>query len=118
MLTICLLLISPFVFQLWLGDSVKIPFTLSVAMTIYVIAYSWHTIHVFLLNGIGKVRLQLYLIVISAIVNIPLAIFFGKKIGLAGITFSNAILLIIMGIIFSIQCKKILNNSASGIWIK
>ena len=117
-LTICLLLISPFVFQLWLGDSVKIPFTLSVAMTIYVIAYSWHTIHVFLLNGIGKVRLQLYLIVISAIVNIPLAIFFGKKIGLAGITFSNAILLIIMGIIFSIQCKKILNNSASGIWIK
>lgn len=117
-LTICLLLISPFVFQLWLGDSVKIPFTLSVAMTIYVIAYTWQTIHVFLLNGIGKVRLQLYLVVISAVVNIPLAIFLGKKIGLAGITFSNAILFIIMGIIFSIQCKKILNNSASGIWLK
>jgi O-antigen/teichoic acid export membrane protein len=117
-MTICVLIISPFVFQLWLGDSVKIPFTLSVAMTFYVIAYTWQTIHVFLLNGIGKIRLQLYLVVISAFINIPLAIFLGNKIGLAGVTFSNAILFTFMGIIFSIQCKKILNNKASGIWAK
>lgn len=116
--SICLLIISPFVFKLWLGNSVKIPYLLSIAMTFYVIAYAWQTIHVFLLNGIGKIRLQLYLVVISAIINIPLAIFLGHKIGLAGITFSNAILFIIMGIIFSTQCKKILNNEASGIWIK
>lgn len=118
LLTIVLLLVSPFVFKWWLGESVRIPFILSVAMTFYVIGYTWQTIHVFLLNGIGKVRLQLYLVVISALVNIPLAIFFGRIIGLAGITFSNAFLFIIMGIVFSVQCKKILNNEASGIWEK
>jgi O-antigen/teichoic acid export membrane protein len=117
-LTVCLLFLSPVIFKLWLGNSVKIPFTLSIAMTVYVIAYAWQTIHVFLLNGIGKIRLQLYLVVISAVVNIPLAIFFGNKIGLAGITLSNAFLFIIMGIVFSIQCKKILNKKATGIWLK
>jgi len=117
-ITIFLLILSPLIFKLWLGDSVKIPFSLSIAMTVYVIAYAWQTIHVFLLNGIGKIRLQLYLVVLSAVVNIPLAIILGNKIGLAGITLSNALLFIIMGIIFSAQCKKILNKSASGIWIK
>lgn len=117
-ITIFLLILSPLIFKWWLGDSVKIPFSLSIAMTVYVIAYAWQTIHVFLLNGIGKIRLQLYLVVLSAVVNIPLAIILGNKIGLAGITLSNALLFIIMGIIFSAQCKKILNKSASGIWIK
>lgn len=117
-LTICLLLISPFVFKLWVGNTVEVPLILSISMALYVIAYAWQTIHVFLLNGIGMVRLQLYLVVTSAVVNIPIAIFLGKKIGLAGVTLSNAILFVIMGIIFSIQCKKILNNTASGIWLK
>jgi O-antigen/teichoic acid export membrane protein len=116
--TVCLLMISPLVFNWWLGDRVKIPFTLSVAMAIYVIAYAWQTIHVFLLNGIGVIKLQLYVVLISAIINIPLAFFLGGKIGLAGITLSNAVLFIAMGIVFSIQCKKILNKTATNIWIQ
>jgi O-antigen/teichoic acid export membrane protein len=115
-ITICLLIISPNVFKLWLGESFKIPFTLSIAMAFYVIAFTWQTIHVFLLNGIGKVRLQLYLVVISAVINIPIAIFLGHKIGLAGITISNALLFTIMGIVFYVQCKKILNKKDFGIW--
>ncbi|KAF2332506.1 lipopolysaccharide biosynthesis protein [Flavobacterium daemonense] len=117
-LTVFLLIISPVVFRLWLGEKVEIPLRLSIAMTFYVLAYTWQTIHVFLLNGIGKIRLQLYLVVISAVMNIPIAVYLGKKIGLAGITFSNAILFLIMGVVFSIQCKKILNNTATGIWGK
>jgi O-antigen/teichoic acid export membrane protein len=117
-LTICILIVSPYIFQLWLGESIKIPFILSVAMTTYVIAYTWQTLHIYLLNGIGKVRLQLYLVVFCSIVNIPLSFFLGKKIGLSGIIFSNSIIFIFMGIIFSIQCNKILNNTAKGLWIK
>jgi O-antigen/teichoic acid export membrane protein len=118
LLTIFVLVLSPIIFKLWLGSNIKIPFSLSLSMAFYVIAYAWQTIHVFLLNGIGKIRLQLYLVICSAIINIPLAIFLGNRIGLAGITLSNAILFTFMGVIFSVQCKKILNNTATGIWQK
>lgn len=114
--TIALLICSPFLYRLWIGKNIEIPSNLSIVMALSVIASIWQTIHVFLLNGINKIRLQLYLVVISSIVNIPMAIFFGKKIGVAGVTLSNAILFIIMGIIFSIQTKKILNNTATGIF--
>jgi O-antigen/teichoic acid export membrane protein len=116
--TIVILFISPWIFKIWVGDSVSIPFALSIAMSSYVIVYIWQTIHVFLLNGIGKIRLQLYLVMFSGVINIPLAIFLGKRLGLVGITVTSTILFIFMGIIFSIQTKKILNKTAVNIWNK
>ena len=116
--TISILLSSPWIFKWWLGNSVDVPLTLSIAMSSYVIVYMWQTIHVFFLNGIGKIRLQLYLVIFSGLINIPLAILLGKKFGLVGITLTSTLLFIIMGIIFSIQTQKILNNTATNIWNK
>ena len=116
--TVLLLFSSPFLYKWWIGETVQVPFALSVAMSSYVIVYIWQTIHVFLLNGIGKIKLQLYLVVFSSLINIPLAIFLGKKIGLVGITLTSTGLFIIMGIIFSIQTHKILNRTAIKIWNK
>lgn len=118
LLTAILLVSSPWIFKLWLGDKVNVPFALSVAMSSYVIVYIWQTFHVFFLNGIGKVKLQLYLVVLSSLINIPLAIFLGKKFGLFGITMTSTLLFTVMGIIFSIQTSKILNNTATKIWNK
>jgi O-antigen/teichoic acid export membrane protein len=73
---------------------------------------------VYLLNGIGKIKLQVYLVILSAVFNIPLSIFLGKEFGLPGIIFANTIVFVFMGIVFSIQCKMILNNTAKNIWIK
>ena len=116
--TIVLLLFSPLIFKFWIGDRVKFPFALSFAMCLYVIVYIWQNIHVFLLNGIGKIRLQLYLVIISGLINIPLAIFMAKRFGLIGITLTSTFLFLIMGIIFSIQTRKILNKTAINIWNK
>jgi len=116
--TILLLFSSPVLYKWWVGDKVQVPFALSVAMSSYVIVYIWQTIHVFFLNGIGKIKLQLYLVVFSGLVNIPLAIFLGKKMGLVGITLTSTMLFIIMGIVFSVQTQKILNRTAVNIWNK
>lgn len=116
--TISILLSSPWIFKWWVGNSVDVPFSLSIAMSSYVIAYIWQNIHIYFLNGIGKIRLQLYMVIFSGLINIPLAIFLGKKIGLVGITLTSTLLFIFMGIIFSIQTQKILNNTATGIWNK
>lgn len=118
LITIVTLIASPLIFKLWMGDKVKVPFSLSIALSVYIIVASWQNIHVYFLNGIGKIRLQLYLVIVSGIINIPMAIFLGRWIGLAGVTLANTILFAVMGIIFSIQVKKIINNNAKGIWAK
>lgn len=115
-LTILILISSPIIFKLWLGDNIQIPFALSIAMSSYVIVSIWQTIHVFLLNGIGKIKLQLYLVILSSLVNIPLAFLLGREIGLVGIILTSTILFTVMGIVFSIQTQKILNNKATKLW--
>jgi O-antigen/teichoic acid export membrane protein len=113
---VLMLVLSPLLYKLWLGGNVSVPMSLSITMCVYTIASIWQTIHLYLLNGVGKIRLQLYLVLGSAIINIPLAVLLGKQIGLAGVTLSNAILFIIMGVIFSIQANKIVNGNAKGIF--
>lgn len=114
--TVLILCCSPYLFNYWLGDSITVSFPLSICMTIYVIAYIWQTLHVYLLNGIGKIRLQLYLVAISALLNIPFSIVLGKSFGLVGIVSVNTILFIIMGTVFSVQCEKIIQQRATNIW--
>jgi O-antigen/teichoic acid export membrane protein len=116
--SVFLFIASPFIYKLWLHGKVAIPVSLSLAMMLYVIATCWQTIYVFFLNGIGKLRLQLYLVVITSIINIPIAIFLGKFMGVAGITYSNLLMFIIMGILFYIQTNKLLNKTATGIYNK
>jgi O-antigen/teichoic acid export membrane protein len=114
--TVLLLIMSPWIYRVWLGKNVSVPFSLSVSMCVYTIASIWQTIHVHLLNGVGKVRLQLYLISVSAIINIPMAILLGRAFGLAGVTMANTILFIVMGAVFWMQADKIINKTATGIF--
>jgi O-antigen/teichoic acid export membrane protein len=114
--TLLLLFCSPLIYQLWLGNRVSIPFVLSGAMCVYTIALIWQAMYVQFLNGINKIRLQLYLGIVCSFINIPLSIVLGRIWGLPGIATSNTIIFIVMGIMFSIQTKKIINGTASGIF--
>lgn len=116
--TFLLLIVSPFVYRVWLHDTVQVPISVSIAMFLYVIGFNWMQVNCYFLNGIGKVRIQLYLYIFSIIVNIPMAIFLAKFFGIAGVTLSNVVIFIIMGILLFIQCNKILNKSATGLWNK
>jgi O-antigen/teichoic acid export membrane protein len=113
-----LLIASPMIFRLWLHDKVHVPFSLSFVLSLYVVAISWITLNCFFLNGISKIRLQLYLYIASILVNIPLAIVLGKWIGISGIPLSNLIVLLIMGTILQIQSGKVITQTAKGIWNK
>jgi O-antigen/teichoic acid export membrane protein len=114
--TLMLLVCSPVIYRLWVGKSIAVPFTLSLAMGIYTIALIWQGMYVQFLNGINKIKLQLYLGIVCSIVNIPLSILLGRYWGLPGVTTSNTIIFLVMGLTFSVQTKKIINNTASGIF--
>lgn len=113
-----LLFLSPYIFRFWIGEVVTIPFALSAVMALYVISIMWYSIHIYLINGVGKIKLQLILILVSAALNVPLAIVLGKSFGLSGVVGTTTFLYAIMGIVFSVQAKKIVNRMDDGIWSK
>ena len=47
-----------------------------------------------------------------------MGILLGKLMGIPGVTYSNVIIFVFMGIVLFIQSKKILNSEAKGIWNK
>ena len=112
-----LLIGSAQIYKVWIGN-ITIPFSVSLAMMVYVIGYCWLQINCYLLNGIGKIRMQFYLYIVNLVINIPLAIILARYIGLPGVILSNIITLVGMGIVLHIQSRKVLNNTAYGIWGK
>ena len=109
---------SNLVYRLWVGKEIKVPFSVSVVMAAYVIVNGWCGIFSQFLNGVGKIKLQLYSSALGAIVNVPLAIYLGKHLGIYGVLLSTVILGITSAIWSPIQYLKIINNRARGIWNK
>ena len=116
--TLILVVCSDFVYRIWVGNEIKIPFAMSLVMAVYIIINAWNGIYSQFLNGVGKVRLQLLLAVIGSALNIPFAIFLAKNTGIYGVILATTIISLASAIFAPIQCKKIINNKASGIWAK
>lgn len=117
-MAVALCVFSKWIYLAWLGNTLSISTPLTIATAIYSILYVWQTAYVYLLNGIGKVRLQLILVVISALVNLPIAFWLGREFGLAGVITANSIVFAVMTVFFSMQTKKIITQTAAGIWNK
>lgn len=109
---------SPIIYKFWVGDKVSVPFLLTLAIAIYTILHSWDTLQVTLINGVGAVKLQSYIISVGMIVHIPLSLFLGHFIGIYGVIISMCLINVIYASFFTIQINKILNKTAAGIWLK
>lgn len=108
---------SKSILKLWIGNDIEINYQLSFIILTYFMISAWNGVYSTLLNGIGKVKLQLYIGVITALINIPLSISLGKQIGLEGILLANIIIAIPGLIIYPIQYKKLINGKKDGIWV-
>lgn len=106
------------IFKLWIGNSVTIPIEVSIFLAIYVLLANRFNLFIFLINGIGKIQLQLYVYLSVCLIYIPIAVYFCKWFGLKGIVWANIIVAIVFSIISEIQINKLMNNKAKGIWNK
>ena len=115
---IFLLAISNYFYLMWVGDKVNIPLLLSAFMGLYAIIFIWNNIFAFFINGVGKIKLQMYYGIIAMLINIPVSIFFAKKLGMgsAGVILGTCFSMLFGFIFGSIQYLKIINKSAKGIW--
>jgi O-antigen/teichoic acid export membrane protein len=114
-----LIVAKPF-YRVWVGDKVHIPFMLSAFMGLYAIISTWNNIFAYFINGVGKIKLQMYYGIIAMIINIPISIFFAKTLnmGSAGVILGTCASLIIGSFFAPIQSWKIIKGNAKGIWNK
>ena len=115
-----MILLSNIMYQLWIGDEIKIPFGVTVFMGLFALLSAFNQIFGNFINGIGKLRLSFFLTITTAVINIPLCLFFASYLGLgsAGIILASCISLLPDIIFIPIQYFKIINQTATGIWNK
>ncbi len=116
--SLILYLLSGTFYKLWIGDKIPVPASLSLTIAVYAVLQTWTVVHAYLLNGVGKFRIQLILIISTGIINIPLSVFLIKYTGLAGTVIANIIVMLIINAFITYQCKLIINRKAEGIWNK
>ena len=115
---IIMVLISPFVYKIWIGEKAVIPYVMTLAVALYMLVNSWDALQVQLINGIGAIKLQTYVTIIGLVVHIPLSLLLGKYIGAIGVVCSMIVINIIYVIFFTTQIRKILFQKGKGIWVR
>lgn len=115
---IIMVAISPIIYNLWVGDKVSVPFLMTTIVGLYMVIHSWDSLQVNMINGIGTIKLQTYIVALGLIVHIPLSLLLGKFMGALGVISSMIIINIVYATCFTLQIHKILNGNAKGIWCK
>jgi O-antigen/teichoic acid export membrane protein len=112
--------VSGFIFKIWVGDKVEFSYSLSLLMAISVAMVTYVNVYSRFLNGVSKIRLSTYYSIGQALLNIPLSIFFAKNLnmGVQGVMLATIICIIPPFISNPIQTRKLINETAKGIWNK
>lgn len=112
-----LLLFSSYAYRLWLDNAVDIPFSVSAAMALLAFMQTYCAANSYIINGIGKVRIQTIVYALFAI-SAWFCLTYSCSFGLCGVILYTAIVYFVIGLFEHIQIVKILSKKAKGIWMK
>lgn len=118
LLIVVMVVASEWVYSIWIGDSCSVPFGMTCLVALYVFLLILSMRYSIFLNGIGALRLQMYMTLMT-VVFIPLSYFVSKYTHdiqwfLAVMSFCVAPSIVVN----MIQFRKIRNGTAKGIWRK
>lgn len=114
LIAIVMLLFSDQAYLFWVGNKVKIDFKVTFFMMLYTLIVSFGNIFIMVVNGIGKIKTQMIVNLVSMILFIPLSYFLAVKMdfGLVGIIISTIICSIYGPLIAPLEVKRILNTGS------
>ena len=120
LVVVVMIFAANWVYDIWIGSQVEIPFLLTILMGLFAIVSNWNNIFAYFLNGVGKIRISLYYSIFIGIINIPLSIILAKNfgIGISGVIAATLLCMIIGSVWAPIQYYKIINKKDFGIWSK
>jgi len=104
------------VIGLWIGPELEVSFPLVLALGLLVMISTWNNIFAMFVNGIGRIKVQLYTAVVAMIINIPLALLFTKYfgLGLSGIVLATCASLLLAAVALPVQVRHIMHQSMRG----
>lgn len=71
---IVMLIISPYAYRLWVGDSVNVDFRISLWTCIFVLSMMLSSLYVYFINGSGNIKLQTYACLVTPLLFLFVAI--------------------------------------------
>ena len=113
---ILLSLFSPFIYKIWIGNSVEIPYVMTAAVCLYVIIYCWNNLNGTLVVGMGKLKINTLISIVGMFLHIPLSLLLGKYIGVYGVLISMIGINLFYALIQHFQVKLLIEGKAYGIW--
>lgn len=103
-------LLSNWVFDIWVGKGFKVSNSLNFVCFIYSIIMNWNAIQATFLNGMSKIKLQLYIALIGMCIYYPTAIFLADILGPAGVIWATCVSLLLGAIFCPIQIFKLIRQ--------
>jgi O-antigen/teichoic acid export membrane protein len=117
LLMICaMVILAKPVIALWIGREMEVPLPLVITMGFFVMISAWNNVYAMLVNGVGKIKPQLYTAIIAMLLNIPLALLFTKQLqlGLSGIVLATCVSLLFAAVVLPIQVQRMIRNGIKG----
>lgn len=119
-----LLLISNSFFNFWIGKEemgkIHISKVLKISLLIYFLLFTFGSIFNMFINGTSKIKVQVYSLLIGALLFFPLSLFFIKELqwGIESVVIASIVSNFYSPFIAPLQYYKIINKKAYGIWNK
>jgi O-antigen/teichoic acid export membrane protein len=107
---VLMLVFSEYAYHLWVGDKIHVDFKISLFMMLYTIIISFGNIYIMVLNGIGKIKIQMFVNVVGMLLFIPLSYYLAVvlKTGISGIIIATIICSIYGTAVAPFEVKRIL----------
>lgn len=119
---ICIIMffVSDHFYNLWIGSEAEVDKSISLGMAGFVIISLIASPANTYINGVGKIRLQLFSAIFSIVMTIPLAFLFCKiwEFGPVGVIMATICTTFPSMILWRIQYHKLINGTANGLWNK
>lgn len=113
-----LLLFSKTFYGIWVGNSINIPFSISLCVLVYVSFFNLNNCVTYLINSTNKIFVQILTSVIITLLYVLSVLLLGKSLGVEGIIWCMAASYAAMSLIHFYQCRLIIKQKATGIWNK
>lgn len=107
------------VFKIWVGDKIQVPFSLSVGMAVYFSVTLFTLVYTVVLNGTGNVKMQSIVSIITAILHIPVVLFFIRymHLGLNSIVYASILWSVVQVILWKKEIGVILGTKNNNLGV-
>lgn len=113
-----LLAFSQAFYHLWVDELVSVPWSTSIWVFAYICCFNLNNCTTSLVNGLNKIRVQIYTSVVFTLVYLALVYLLGPRWGSNAIIGSMAACYLAMSIIHLYQCRLLIRGKAKGVWDK